>query len=417
MKKSSQKRILIVSHGHPDINKGGAEVAAYNLHQELLNQGEDSHFLARTDLVPHGGAAFSTRNNDPREILFHTTMDDNFLFSNIKTRHLWQEFRDLLLLLKPDVIHLHHYFLLGIEIFQEIRQTLPNAKILLTLHEFLAICHHNGLMIKTNDKLCYKASSRDCSRCFPKKSPGDFFLREQYIKKMFQQVDVFISPSQFLKDRYCDWGLDEKRVTVIENGQPEPLSQCLPQNIPDTVAGDERKVRFAYFGQINPYKGIDILLKAIDSLPRKIKREVTLDIHGANLDGQKSDFKDIVEDLLEDVNKQVNFYGSYEAHEMPKLLSTVDWAIVPSIWWENSPMVIQEAHNYQIPLIVSDIGGMAEKVEDNVDGLHFRAGKSASLAEVITRVVTDRSIKDKLKANIKTPLKISKCASIHLELY
>ena len=51
------KRILIMAHGHPDINKGGAEIAAYNLFNELRAQNEDAYFMARTGLTPHGGAA------------------------------------------------------------------------------------------------------------------------------------------------------------------------------------------------------------------------------------------------------------------------------------------------------------------------------------------------------------------------
>ena len=68
----SNTRTLIVSHGHPDFNKGGAEVAAYNLYSAMRDRGEDAFFLARTSQPPHGGAAFSSRK-DKREILFHTT--------------------------------------------------------------------------------------------------------------------------------------------------------------------------------------------------------------------------------------------------------------------------------------------------------------------------------------------------------
>ena len=61
---------------------------------------------------------------------------------------------------------------------------------------------------------------------------------------------------------------------------------------------------------------------------------------------------------------------------------------VPSIWWENSPLVIQEAFLHGRPVISSDIGGMAEKVTDGIDGLHFRAADPDSLADTIERAVT-----------------------------
>jgi glycosyltransferase involved in cell wall biosynthesis len=403
------KRYLIISHGHPDINKGGAEVAAYNMYQEMRERNLDAYFLARTDLTPHGGAAFSSRNND-REILFHTTMDDWFLFSNIKTRHMWQEFRDLLLLLKPDVVHLHHYFLLGIEMLEEIRRTLPESKIVLTLHEYLAICHNKGLMVKTNDKLCYKANSRDCHGCFPDKQPGDFFLREQYIKRMFNNVDVFVSPSQFLKDRYIDWGIPDKPFFVIENGQVEmsTLKHCDQRSVSE-------KVSISFFGQVNPYKGIDVLIEAILFLPKRVRKEITVNIHGANLEFQEGGYQKKVAQLLEKAGKLVKFHGAYERNELPMLLSDVDWVVVPSIWWENSPMVIQEAFSAKVPLIVSDIGGMAEKVVPNVNGLYFRSGKAQALADKITQIVLDRTLKEKMQANILPVQAVGACLDRHLE--
>tara|TARA_R110001583_G_scaffold204_2_gene2026 strand:- start:1392 stop:2642 length:1251 start_codon:yes stop_codon:yes gene_type:complete len=412
MSQLAEKRLLIISHGHPDLNKGGAEMAAYNMFKEFRDEGEDVYFLARTGQTPHGGAAFSQRNSS-REILFHTTMDDGFLFSNIKTRHMWQEFRDLILLLKPDIIHLHHYFLLGIEILEEIRRTLPNARIILTLHEYLAICHNKGLMVKTSGKLCYKASARDCHSCFPDKQPGDFFLREQYIKRMFNNVDHFVSPSAFLRQRYIEWGIAPDLISVIENGQIKL------DNVPSKTVVEQQSefVRFAFFGQINPYKGVDVLIGALAGLSREVKKQVLIEIHGANLEYQSGTYQQSVKDLLKRHGARVHFHGPYEPQEMPNILSSVDYAVVPSIWWENSPMVIQEAFNLGVPLIVSDIGGMAEKVTDGVNGLHFRHGSAFDLADKISQCVTQTGLRDELKSNIEPPLSISGCVALHLPIY
>jgi glycosyltransferase involved in cell wall biosynthesis len=409
---STSKRILIISHGHPELNKGGAEMAAYNMFNQLLKNGEDAYFLARTDQIPHGGAAFSQRNTS-REILFHTTMDDGFLFSNIKTRHMWQEFRDLITLLKPDVIHLHHYFLLGIEILEELRRSLPSAKIVLTLHEYLAICHNKGLMVKTSGKLCYKASTRDCYSCFPEKQPGDFFLRENYIKRMFDNVDHFISPSSFLKDRYVDWGLSSELISVIENGQVAPANSAGELH---QVARTDT-VKFAFFGQINPYKGVDVLIGALAGLARDVKKHVLIEIHGANMEHQTGSYQQSIRELLNKHGARVHFHGAYEPQEMPNILSAVDWAVVPSIWWENSPMVIQEAFNNKVPLLVSDIGGMAEKVENGVNGLHFRHGSAFDLADKMTLCVKQRDLKDSMIKNITAPLSIAQCVEMHMSIY
>ncbi|NQZ04546.1 glycosyltransferase family 4 protein [Idiomarina sp.] len=402
------KRLLMIAHGHPDFNKGGAEIAAYRLYKELRDQGSDAYFLARTQLAPHGGAAFSHRA-DGREILFHTNMDDGFIFSNVKTRHLWKDFAELLSIVKPDIVHLHHYFLLGVEIFQVIKNVLPNCRVILTLHEYLAICHQHGQMLKTNGKLCYKANARDCNRCFPDFEPGDFLLREHYIKQQFAHVDHFVSPSAFLKQRYVDWGLANDQIHVIENGQL-PLDQA-PEKRPQNV------IKLGYFGQLNPVKGIDVLLKAIGLLEPSVRSKLHLEIHGANFDQQTSDFQRKIKKLIKPIKRHVTFVGSYEPHELTRIMSTMHWAVVPSTWWENSPMVIQEAQANHLPLIVSDIGGMVEKVEHEVNGLTFRVGSPVALAETLTRVVDEPELFRRCCEGVKPPLTIFKSLEAHLPLY
>ncbi len=406
-----KEKILIVSHGHPDLSKGGAEVAAYNLYQEYQNRGIDSLFLARTNNKAHGGSTFSTRNSD-REILFHTYMNDFFLFQNGYKKHVWQDFKSLLEQYQPTVVHFHHDIHMGLELIKQVKNSLPTARIILTLHEYLAICANNGQMLKPGNlmKLCYKSAPSDCANCFPDKSASDFFLREKYIKSVFKLVDHFISPSHFLIERYKAWGIPESKMTMIENGQPEVA--FLP---PRPLCSGEPRGKFAFFGQMNPYKGIDVLLEAFKALPENIRKHVHLDIHGANLEQQTDELKNKILRLLEELDDIVTMHGSYEPHEMGQLLAQTDWVVIPSIWWENSPMVIQEAYKYGRPLIGSDIGGIAEKIEDGETGILFRARNHIDLARKIQDIVEDSFCWEYFVANIKIPLNIKTCADIHLE--
>jgi glycosyltransferase involved in cell wall biosynthesis len=404
------KRILVISHGHPDIKKGGAEVASYNFFKELESRGEDAFYLACSEQLPHGGTSFSAHNSS-REILFHTKIEDVFLYSNYVSRALWKEFKDLLEILSPDVIHFHHYVGMGIEALEVTRRTLANVKIVLTLHEYLAICHNKGLMIKTNSALCYRASPKDCSSCFPDKSPADFFLREKYLKRILNNVDKFVAPSNFLKNRYVEWGIDETKISVIENGlSTSTISTKL--NI-----GGEDRIRFAFFGQLNPNKGVEILLEAISKLPKKIQRKAIFDIYGANLSFQPSLFQERISELLEKLKNIVSYHGAYEQNMMSKLISRTDWVIVPSTWWENSPMVIQEAFQHKVPVIVSDIGGMAEKVEHGKTGLHFMTGSSVDLVDVITYAVNNHSNRKEFVDAIDERRSVKQVVEQHFVLY
>lgn len=395
------KKVLIIAHGHPEFNKGGGEQAAYQFYKECLNQGDDAYFLARTSVTPHGGAAFSTIKNE-REILFHTTHDDFFLFSNIKTRHLWGDFADLLEQLAPEIIYCHHYFLLGVEMMKVIKQKLPNAKLVLTLHEYYAICNNSGLMIKTGgqNKLCFESGTRECNGCFPDKSPGDFFLRKEYLLSCFKMVDTFIAPSAFLRQRYIDWGIAQELIHVVENGQLENVDLTSPFVVED-------KISIVYIGQINVFKGIDVLLDALLLMPKELRQQLYIDIHGANFDTQPGEFQEKVIAQLKKLKGIVRMHGAYEQSELTHILAAASWVVVPSIWWENSPMVIQEALNHKKPVIVSDIGGMAEKIQHNQTGLHFRAGSPVSLANTLQKVLNDPTLSNTLADNITAPLSLS----------
>jgi len=128
-----------------------------------------------------------------------------------------------------------------------------------------------------------------------------------------------------------------------------------------------------------------------------------LTMHGANLQLQPQRFRDEFDALLGKIRQRANnvtLAGEYVHDDLPRLMAEVDWVVVPSRWWENSPLVIQEAFQYQRPVICSDIGGMAEKVTDGVDGLHFRAGDPRSLARVLERAATTPALWESLRAGI-----------------
>ncbi len=404
---------MVVSHGHPDFSKGGAEIAAYNLFQAFKEKGYQALFLARHGIeqVSHEGTPFGIRAND--EVLFYTNVADYFKFSQPNQRKIWFNFTQLLENFKPSVVHFHHYVSLGIEMLRAVKNYNPDTKVILTLHEYLAICNHLGQMIKKpSGKLCYKATPADCNICFPENSPQEFLLRELYIKSFFHIVDLFISPSKFLRDRYIAWGIPENKIVFLENGQVTAKKLA-----PRKCEKNEPRGRLAYFGQITQFKGLDVLLEAIDLMPKEKRTRIRLDIHGSGLEIQPKSFQTKVKKLLKKLSKNVTYHGPYEPDELSDLMQEIDWVVIPSIWWENSPLVIQEAFKFGRPIICSDIGGMAEKVQHNVNGLHFRAGKSMNLKDTIIKAITDAELYQRLVDNTGEVFSIEESSLRHLELY
>ncbi|OYX35596.1 MAG: hypothetical protein B7Y99_03150 [Caulobacterales bacterium 32-69-10] len=196
------------------------------------------------------------------------------------------------------------------------------------------------------------------------------------------QVERFIAPSRFLADRYAEWGIARERLAVIENILPVRARAPTPPR--PAAYSDDRPLRLGYFGQFTPYKGLDVLLKAMNQLPAAAG--VTLTIFGAaNGEANRAWFEALGPEL-DKAGARVSLHGPYRNEDAGALLQTVDWVVAPSVWWENSPLVIQEARVAGVPVLVSHIGGMAEKVEPGVDGAHFVAGSSASLAERIMQI-------------------------------
>lgn len=410
-------RILVISHGHPAFSIGGAEVASHNLFRALQDvEGIEAFYLARAPaaLPRHADTPLMSLRQSEYETFLNTEAWDPFWLSNGGIADLQGAFSDYLRHVKPDVVHFHHVIGFGMEALVQVRRVLPDAAIVITFHEYLSICLNHGQMVKTSrNTLCRGASPAECAGCFPQHAPGLIFQREMFLKDHLLTADAFISPSHFLIDRYAAWGLPRERMTMIENGLG-------PQRVAPArkVTGQGRRGRFGFFGQLSEFKGLHVLLEAVASIDETIwGNDAKLYIFGGNLENQPVAFRERFERLIERAGRRVRFFGSYRSEELPRLMEQVDWLVMPSIWWENSPVVIQEAFLHGRPPIVGDIGGMAEKVRPGIDGLHFRAGSPEDLADRLTEALTDQSLWEQLRSGAPKPLDLNGFASQHLQLY
>ncbi len=407
-------RVLVMAHAHPDFSLGGGEIAAYNLFNAYCSDADvqEAWFLARADRGRGATGQISLRR--PNEYLWEQAVHDWHRMKALHQESVVTWFADLIRALKPTVVHTHHYAHLGLEYLRVIKQVDPAIKILMTLHEYMAICRNQGQMIKTGGfRLCSRSSPDDCSRCFPDSSSEDFWLRKHYFMSHFEFVDQFVSPSEFLRQRYIEWGLKPDKIMVIENGQSD--EEPLP---PRPLAAGEARNRFGFFGQITPFKGLDVVLEALALLKEEDSGKIVLEVHGANLELQPEDYCKKVERLRAPLMERgvVQWVGPYQPHELRSRMAGVDWVVVPSIWWENSPMVIQEAFVCGRPLVVSDIGGMKEKVRDGVDGVHAAVGNALQWKAVLMNCATSKKIHDQLRSGIARPNDHRSTARRHCEL-
>jgi len=407
----SEPRVLIISHGHPDFSVGGGEIAAHAQWLELRRRGVTAMFLARSsEFSGHAGAPFSARSADGLEVLFSVPPVNHFRHSQTDGRIVFESFRQLLESFRPTAVHFHHYVHLGLELIREARKHNPNATITLTLHEFLAICHAQGQMLKTNGRLCNKAAPLDCHACFPDISSQDFFMRELFVKSFMCLVDHFVCPSNFLCERYIAWGLPREKMVVLDNGQPPRDAER------KTVTEQNIESRFAVLGQLSRLKGTLVLLDAIRLLPKAVRKKARVEIHGS-IQYAQADFKQEFTKGLQGLEETVRVCGPYLPEHATGILQRNGWLIVPSIWWENSPLVIQEAFAAGRPVLCSNVGGMAEKVVDGVSGFHFRVNSAPDLAARMEQCVNQPELWPIMSGNVPKPLSVEEAVDQLMALY
>jgi glycosyltransferase involved in cell wall biosynthesis len=102
------------------------------------------------------------------------------------------------------------------------------------------------------------------------------------------------------------------------------------------------------------------------------------------------------EALLPPEERIVSYNGSYHVDQLATRMARVDWCLVPSIWWEIFGLVISEAWMFGKPVICSNVGGPAERISHDVNGLHFEMGDARSLAETIRRACEEEGLWQRL---------------------
>ncbi len=390
-------RVCIIAHSHPEFSKGGGELAAYRQFETMRDAGRDVVFV--------GASEIGTQYAEGRQI--ETVMPfgpQEYVFSfagMAEDRLAWEDgfqrgvLVDFLAALDCEVYHFHHYWRLGTDLIDALMQARPDARFVMTIHEMLAICLHHGQMVKTRSReLCRRESPLRCLACFPDQTLERFAYRKATLISVLSRFDSILHPSEFIRGRYRDWGLTGPRDPVLENYLGDAIL-ALPREPADPGAMAHR---FGFFGQPTSFKGLDVLLRALPMALRG-NPDIVLTVFGAEREDVLRLFPTL-EPMVEAAGPSLTFAGRYDPLDAVELMRSVGWVVVPSVWWENSPVVIQESRRAGTPLIVSDIGGMAEKVLRGVDGLHFKRAAPVDLARVMTEAA-DPALRAQYGASVR----------------
>ncbi len=219
-------------------------------------------------------------------------------------------------------------------------------------------------------------------------------------------VDLFLAPSETMADAFSKFGIPEGRL--VRCGQGIDRSAFGPSSW-----RRQPILRLGFAGSLLPSKAPHVLLEAAARLP---PGTVTVDILGAGTTYHGDDsYKNTLAPLMR--QPFVRQHGAVPHSEVPRHLAALDALVVPSVWIENAPFVIKEAFAAGVPVVASALGGMAELVEHDVNGLLFEAGDAESLASRLRRLQTETGLLERLRAAITPPMSIEQDATELRRLY
>ena len=392
-------RVLKVIHGYPPTYSAGSEVYSQTLCHELSRQGHDVLVFTREEL---SGVSDVTVRDEADEILPEVRVR-RVNMANHKDRYAHQAldevFGKTLAEFRPDVVHFGHLNHLSMRLpVIASRKGLPCV---FTIHDFWMMCPRGQFIQMENGAdgetwpLCSGQASEKCAdRCYRRYCSGHAetrtketaFWTEWVAERMRQSAqathcfDTMIAPSRQIMDRFLrDWPAARSKVRFLDYGFDL-------HRLTGRARTDGGPFTFGYIGTHIPAKGIGQLITAFASLTGNPKLRIWGHPNGQETVALKRQLSSYGPETL----GRVEWLGGYRNGDIVmEVFNQVDCIVVPSIWMENSPLVIHEAQQARVPVITSNAGGMGEFVKDGVNGLTFAHRDVSSLTEAMQRALDD----------------------------
>jgi len=382
IKNAKQKlKILVVIHGFPPYYMAGSEVYTLNKCIELSKKHEVIIFTRIEDEFQKTYDITESVENSIKIIRINKPSRDYTFRSKYQDFKIAKIFKKYLKKLQPNIVHINHLSHLTTLIVDIIKKL--EIPIIFTLHDFWMMCVR-GQLIRDDHSLCTGPNIEKCTECNMKYFTSDVqanYEIQRWLKMLSEvnkKVDLFIAPSRFLRNIYIKYGIPEEKIVYMDYGFNKDLINGV-KKVPS------KKIRFGFLGRIIPVKGISQLIEAFNEVDHS-KAEL-------NIFGRLPSSSIYLKNRCE--NSAIHFKGGYNYKNISKVLSNIDILVVPSIWYENSPLVIHEAFVANKPVITSNLGGMSELVKHEKNGLLFEHGNVADLREKLNIFIENPNLIEK----------------------
>jgi len=427
-------KILMPVHFFLPDHSAGTEVYTYNLARELKERGHQVEIFCSEKVLSRRSYSLFKREVDGLKChvmvnnLEHETFSETF--ANPRAEGAFQR---VLKSFEPDIVHVQHLMLLSLGIPRISRSS--GARVVMTLNDFWLFCVRFGQLLLPDGGLCGGPNLTDCETCLQdfrfsqgKSEKAVIKLlqvtrelsgvdlaplvywaqdRSQWLQRrkaenpdqatqagssqnlqdqlkhrirkvqlLIEQVDLFLSPSATVADRVAQWGIPRNKLRVSRYGiDTRPFEQLKEREL-----DENSRIAFGYVGTLAPHKGVHILMQAMQRLPPEV-----CELHVFGSDSHYGDYGRMLKELAAGLN--VSFHGALDRSRIGSAFEQIDCLVMPSLWLENSPVVIQEAFAAGVPVIASGQGGMAELIQDGRSGRLFQAGDVSALTTHMAMVI------------------------------
>ncbi len=410
-------RILLISHFFPPKHNAGTENYTLGIAKALQKRGHSVQVLCAEDWGTgdsywNGVTEDSYQGVPVKRIHLNWVMaaDPNLVLYDSKPMEIWMS--QFLKVEMFDVVHITSTYSLGIGVMRSVKAA--EIPLVLTLMDFWFLCPSTQLL-KSNGESCDGITTAlQCQSCLMGTSGVSRWLsgvgmpdifqtqmwgllahlpqltkkrgfrgkllnmseRKKLLKEAIEMPDLVFSHSKTVQEMFSKH--TKREIKILRNGHELSWLKTYHGKTPSD------KLRIGYMGQITLIKGVHILVEAFKRA--NFNGQVKLDIWG-NLEKDRNYVDQLKALILDD--SSIFLCGRFEHDDLANILSNIDVLVVPSIWYENAPLVIQEAFAAKTPVVATRLGGMAEAVSHNVDGLLFEAGNVADLAEKLRSFIED----------------------------
>ncbi|MDD5760247.1 MAG: glycosyltransferase family 4 protein [Desulfobulbaceae bacterium] len=443
-------KILLTVHQFFPEYFSGTEVLTFSVARELMSRGHQvsvfTGYPAR-ELMPDSQRFDQYEIEGISVYRFHhafVPMGEQQVVSEIEyNNHLTAGyFKGFLDELKPDVVHFFHFSRLGTALIDVARKLSIPAYY--TPTDFWAVCPTSQLLL-TDGQVCSGPSSHggNCIKHvalltrwrhystvvkhlpdsavdavaimathghginFPfKQEISALSRRKSFNISRLNALQGIVSPTRLMTDVLTGNGVNPELIEQSAYGINVSGFEEFKREYPE-----DRPITIGYIGTLAPHKGCHIL---VDAFSKLTNLDACLKIYG-NL----NEFPDYVADLhaAAKCNDAIEFCGTFPNEQIADVLSRVDVLIVPSVWYENTPLVVYSALAARCPVIASNFPGMSEVVRDGWNGLLFEPNNSEALSACLARLHHEPALLHELSRNCTPPKSIATYVDELLGLY